>query len=80
MKLYSKQFLRLESGFTLFEKAAVAILPFPYEGGVSYGLGTARAPDAILDASCYLELYDEVLDVEPYHIGVATVCPPSYPR
>ena len=79
MTLYSKQFLGLESEFTLFEKAAVVILPFPYEGGVSYGTGAAKAPDAILGASCYLELYDEVLDVEPYRIGITTVYPPAIP-
>ena len=80
MTLYSKQFLGLESEFTSFEKAAVVLVPFPYEGGVSYGMGTAKAPDAILDASCYLELYDEVLDIEPYRIGIATVCPPVIPN
>ncbi|MBU4445909.1 agmatinase [bacterium] len=77
MKLYSKQFLGLEAEFTSFEKAAVVLVPFPYEGGVSYGLGTAKAPDAILDASCYLELYDEVLDDQPYRIGITTVNPPK---
>jgi len=77
MKLYSKQFLGLEAELTSFEKAAVVLVPFPYEGGVSYGLGTVRAPDAILDASCYLELYDEVLDDQPYRIGLTTVNPPK---
>ena len=80
MKLYPKQFLGLDSKFTLFEKASVAILPFPYEGGVSYGTGTAKAPDAILDASCHLELYDEVLEAEAYKIGITTVFPPDIPN
>ena len=79
MKLYPKQFLGLDSEHTSFEKASVVLFPVPYEGGVSYSLGTAKAPDAILDASCHLELYDEVLEVEPYLIGIATVCPPTIP-
>ncbi len=79
IKLYSKQFLGLESECISFEDAKVIILPFPYEGGISYGAGTAKAPDAILDASYYLELYDEALDAEPFRIGIATVTPPSIP-
>lgn len=79
MKLYSKQFLGLDSEHTSFEKASVVLFPVPYEGGVSYGLGTAKAPDAILDASCYLELYDEVLEIEPYLKGIVTVNPPLIP-
>ena len=79
MKLYSKQFLGLDSEHNSFEKASVVLFPVPYEGGASYGLGAAKAPDAILDASCYLELYDEVLEIEPYLIGIATVNPPLIP-
>jgi agmatinase len=78
-ELHSKQFLGLEAEFTSLENARVVILPFPYEGGVSYGKGTAEAPDAVLDASYHLELYDETLDAEPFRIGIATVAPPSMP-
>lgn len=79
MKLHSKQFLELEPEFTSFDNAKVVILPFPYEGGISYGAGTANAPDAVLDASYHLELYDEVLDAEPFRMGIATVAPPPIP-
>ncbi len=77
MKLHKKQFLGIEGEFVKYDKSAVAILPFPYEGGVSYGKGAAQAPGAIIDASHYLELYDEVLDAEPYRVGIATVEPPD---
>ena len=77
MKLHKKQFLGIEGNFVEYEKSAVAILPFPYEGGVSYGKGAARAPDAVIDASHYLELYDEILEAEPYRVGIATVEPPD---
>lgn len=79
MKPYPKQFLALDPEFAAFRTAAVAVLPFPYEGGVSYGKGTALAPKSIIDASAYVEFYDEVLRAEPYRIGIATVAPPEVP-
>ena len=77
MKLYPCQFLDLDSGFSQFESAAAVILPVPYEGGITWASGTARGPDAVIEASRHLELYDEVLKAEPYRMGVATVMPPN---
>ena len=52
------------------------ILPCPYERTVSYGVGHARtARRAILEASHYVELYDDELDEEVYRIGVHTLPP-----
>ncbi|WP_419661984.1 SpeB: agmatinase (Agmatine ureohydrolase) [Desulfosarcina variabilis str. Montpellier] len=79
MKPHGTPFLGLPAPQSDFETAAVVVLPFGYEGGVSYGKGTAAAPDAVLAASCYLELYDEVLDDEPCRIGIATVTQPVIP-
>ncbi len=79
MKLNPIQYLDIDSQFTDFETSAVALLPFPYEGGVSYGIGTAKAPDAVLDASSQLELYDEVIDAEPYRMGITTIDTPVIP-
>ena len=59
------------------ENARVVIIPFGYEGGVSYGKGTAAGPRAVLEASHFLELYDEVLDTEPNQIGIFTAAPPN---
>ncbi len=39
------------------------IIPAPLEYSVSYMKGTARGPQAILDASSQIELYDEELDI-----------------
>jgi agmatinase len=41
------------------EQADAVIVPLPLEKTVCYGSGTWRAPRAILDASCQLELFDE---------------------
>ncbi len=49
------------------------ILPVPYEATVSYQGGTRRGPAAILEASRYIELYDQELDREPSAAGVVTL-------
>ena len=54
------------------EEAGVTILPVPFERTTSYGSGTARGPAAILEASGYVELWDEELRCEPHRIGVHT--------
>ena len=77
MKMYPSQFLDPPAPYTDFKNAAVVILPLPYEGGVSYGTGTAGGPDAVIDASRHLELYDEVLQAEPFRMGISTVTPPE---
>ncbi len=58
----------------------MALLPVPYEGGVSWGKGAAEAPDWVIEASGYLELYDEVLHREPCRMGIVTVAPPELPQ
>ncbi len=56
-----------------FERAATAILPVPYDGTVSYRSGTRDGPQAIIEASRYLELYEPDLDLEPSQWGIATL-------
>ncbi len=80
MHPHPKPFLGLDSEFGDFARAAAAILPFPYEGGISYGSGAALAPEAVLEASFYLEYYDEVLEQEPCRMGIFTALPPSIPE
>ena len=59
--------------------SAVVVLPLPYEGTVTWGAGTARGPDALIEASCEVELYDEVLGFEPCHVGITTAPAPAMP-
>ncbi len=40
------------------ENARLVILPIPWEVTVSYGSGTARAPEAVLKASMQVDLFD----------------------
>jgi agmatinase len=46
------------------ERADVVILPVPFERTVSYGTGTGRAPQAILDASRQIESFDDEAGVD----------------
>jgi agmatinase len=62
-------FLGLPDEETRYEDARGVVVPVPWEATVSYGGGTARGPAAILEASRYVELYDEVLREEPYRTG-----------
>jgi agmatinase len=77
---HPKSYLNLPPALTRFDGAAVALLPVPYEGAVSWGKGAAEAPDWVIEASGYLELYDEVLKREPCRMGIVTVAPPELPR
>lgn len=58
-------FLGLPEPHSLFQHAAVLILPIPFEATVSYGQGTAHGPDTIIEASKQVELYDREFDREP---------------
>jgi agmatinase len=68
-----RNFMGLDEGATAFEHARAVILPVPYESTTSWGGGTARAPGAILDASRYVEVYDQELDAEPVRHGIHTL-------
>jgi agmatinase len=80
MRLHNTPFLSPPTPYGDLESSRVAILPFPYEGGISYGKGAAGAPQAILEASQQVEFYDEVLDAEPFRVGIATLAPPPVPE
>ncbi|HEX2205269.1 MAG TPA: agmatinase [Longimicrobium sp.] len=69
-----RNFLGLEGEKAGWEHAGVVVLPIPYEATVSYQGGTKRGPAAIVEASRYIELYDQELDAEPGpEVGVCTL-------
>lgn len=59
-----KNFLAIEKEFSSFENSNIAILSCPYEKTVSYGKGTGKGPAAILNASHYVEFFDEETEKE----------------
>lgn len=55
-----------------YSEAKVVILPVPYEATTTYKKGCGEAPLSIIQASRFVELYDEELECEPYKIGIYT--------
>ena len=62
-----------EESFSAFDDARVLVWPIAYEGTVSYGTGTGRGAEAIIEASRNMELYDEETDGEVYRLGIHTL-------
>ena len=61
-----------------YEDARAVIIPFGLEGSVSYGGGTEKGPQAMLDASQEVELFDEELWREAVRdYGVVTAREPA---
>ncbi len=72
----SSNFLAIEEQFSDFDNSRIVILPAPYEYRVSYGRGTALAPKKILEASAYVEFYDDEFKREIcFDKGIATLEP-----
>jgi len=63
----------LSAQYSVYENSKVVILPVPYEGTVSYQAGTREAPNAIINASRNLELFDLELRKEICKIGIHTL-------
>ncbi len=70
----SRNFLGIDNRLSTYASAQIVVLPVPYEHTVSYGGGTGRGPRAILDASRYVEFYDEEIGTElSTSVGIATL-------
>lgn len=68
-----RTFLGLDEALSDFQGARAVVLPVPYESTTSFGGGTRNGPQAILDASRYIELFDQELLTEPSAVGIATL-------
>lgn len=72
MKFYNsdKNFLGIENpALFQYEEAKYVIQSVPYEHTSSYIAGSEKGPRAIIDASHYVEFYDEELDLETFNRG-----------
>lgn len=56
-------------------EAALVLIPVPWDTTVSYGAGTAKAPETVTTASHQLDLEDPFFD-RPYRAGI-TMLPPD---
>jgi agmatinase len=63
----------LSENLSDYENARVLVWPVPFEGTVSYGAGTKYGPEAIIDASRHMELFDEEINGETAQIGIHTL-------
>ena len=66
-------FAGLEPPYSNLQQARTVILPVPYDSTSEWRSGSRRGPQAIIDASQYLELYDLELDREIYKVGISTL-------
>ena len=71
----NKNYGGLEPEFSNYENAQIVVLPVPYDGTSTWIKGADKGPDAILEASANMELYDIETDSEVYTRGIATVEP-----
>ena len=68
-------FLDMPSQFADYEQAKVVLLPVPYDGTSTFIKGADKAPQAIIDASDSIELYDIEEDTAIYTHGIHTAKP-----
>jgi agmatinase len=68
-----QNFAGLISPYADLQTAKVVILPVPYDSTTEWHSGTREGPQAIIDASQYLEFYDIELKSEIYKVGIHTL-------
>jgi len=66
-------FAGLTPPYSNLQQAKTVILPVPYDSTSEWRSGSRHGPQAIIDASQYLELYDLELDREIYKVGISTL-------
>lgn len=73
MFLPHEVFAGLEPPYSNLQQAKTVILPVPYDSTSEWRSGSRHGPQAIIDASQYLELYDLEMDRETYKVGISTL-------
>ena len=64
-----------------FENSDAVIVPFGFEGTVTFGHGTDRGPQGLIEASYQVETFDdELLDDVPNHVKIWTTQQPQLPK
>ncbi|MBI5194116.1 MAG: agmatinase [Nitrospirae bacterium] len=56
-----------------WDKSRFVVLPVPFDHTTSFQPGTKKGPKAAIEASAYMELYDEELNIEPCDAGIHTL-------
>jgi agmatinase len=63
----------LEEKYRTYETSKIVIIPVPYDGTSTWVKGSDKGPDALLEASMNMELYDIQTDSEVYLHGIHTM-------
>ena len=66
----TKNYAGIADEFAQLETSKVVLIPVPYDGTSTWGKGADKGPEAFLDASENMELYDIETDSEVYKQGV----------
>ncbi len=67
------QYGGLEEEFTRYQTSQIVVVPVPYDGTSTWIKGADKGPQAILEASENMELYDIETDSEVYTKGIHTL-------
>jgi len=70
-----KQFADIPQEYTNYISSKVVIIPVPYDETSTWMKGSDNGPDAIIEASANLELYDIETDSQVYELGIHTTEP-----
>ncbi|MGB7395841.1 MAG: agmatinase [Pricia sp.] len=65
-----KNYAGIPDEFAQLETAKVILIPVPYDGTSTWGKGADKGPEAFLQASENMELYDIETDTEVYEQGI----------
>lgn len=68
-----RNFMHLDDDLSNPATARVFVLPVPFDATTCYRPGTREGPQAIIDASRNLELYDPDLGTSPAEVGIHTL-------
>ena len=66
----TKTYAGIPETLAKLEQAKIVLIPVPYDGTSTWQKGADKGPDAFLDASENMELYDIETDTEVYKQGV----------
>ncbi|MDG1715874.1 agmatinase [Lacinutrix sp.] len=68
--MQTKTYAGISEEFSKLETAKIVLIPVPYDGTSTWQKGADKGPDAFLDASENMELYDIETETEVYKQGV----------
>ena len=72
---FPKNFAELDDNISNYETSKAVILPITNEKTTTYLKGTAMGPEAIINASRNMEIYDEELGKNIFEVGICTLEP-----